>query len=105
MRSQRNRVQHLKHALRRKSPKTVNNVLTVLGVLLKKAVEWDVIDRMPCMVRLLRIPKTSASFHDFDDYERLVDAAGRLGRETCLLVLLGGDAGIAVRRDDGHCLG
>ena len=87
-------VQHLKHALRRKSPKTVNNVLTVLGVLLKKAVEWNVIDRMPCMIRLLRIPKTSASFHDFDDYERLVDAAGRLGRDTCLLVLLGGDAGL-----------
>ena len=87
-------VQHLKHALRRKSPKTVNNVLTVLGVLLKKAVEWDVIDRMPCMVRLLRIPKTSASFHDFEDYERLVDTAERLGRETYLLVLLGGDAGL-----------
>ena len=87
-------VQHLKHALRRKSPKTVNNVLTVLGVLLKKAVEWDVIDRMPCMVRRLRIPKTSASFHDFEDYERLVDTAERLGRETYLLVLLGGDAGL-----------
>ena len=25
-----------------------NNVLAVLSVLLKKAVEWDVIDRMPC---------------------------------------------------------
>ena len=87
-------VQRLKHALRLKSPKTVNNVLTVLGVLLKKAVEWDVIDRMPGTIRLLPIPKPSARFHDFDDYERLVDAAGRLDRNTYLLVLLGGDAGL-----------
>ena len=57
------------------APKTVNNVLTVLNTLLKRAVEWDVIDRMPCTIRLLPIPKPSASFHDFDDYERLVDAA------------------------------
>ena len=46
-------VQRLKHHLRDRAPKTVNNVLTVLNVLLKKAVEWDVIDRMPCTIRLL----------------------------------------------------
>lgn len=33
-------VQRLKHHLRDKAPKTVNNVLTVLNTLLKKAVEW-----------------------------------------------------------------
>ena len=60
---------------RSQAPKTVNNVLTVLSVLLKKAVEWDVIERMPCTIRLLPIPKPSASFHDFDEYERLVEAA------------------------------
>src|SRR5262245_25338988 len=36
-------VQRLKHRLRDRAPKTVNNVLTVLNVLLKKAAEWDVI--------------------------------------------------------------
>ena len=87
-------VQHLKHALRLKSPKTVNNVLTVLGVLLKKAVEWDVIDRMPGTIRLLPIPKTSARFHDFDDYEQLVDTARRSDLQTYLIVLLGGEAGL-----------
>ena len=87
-------VQRLKHALRLKSPKTVNNVLTVLGVLLKKAVEWDVIDRMPGTIRLLPIPKTSASFHDFDDYERLVATARRSDWQTYLIVLLGGEAGL-----------
>jgi hypothetical protein len=53
-------VQHLKRHLDGRSPKTVNNILVVLNVLLKKAVEWAVIDRMPCVIRLLRSPQPSA---------------------------------------------
>lgn len=87
-------VQRLKARLQARSTKTVNNVLTVLNVVLKKAVEWDVIDRVPCMVRLLPIPKPSASFHDFEVYERLVAAAERADANTLLCVLLGGDAGL-----------
>ena len=49
--------------------------LAVLSMLLKKAVEWDVIDRMPCTVKLLPVPKGSTAFYDFDEYERLVEAA------------------------------
>jgi hypothetical protein len=45
----------------------VNNVLTVLNVLLKKAVEWDVIYRMPCTIRVLSIAKPSMGFYDFDE--------------------------------------
>ena len=87
-------VQRLKHRLQTKAPKTVNNVLTVLNMLLKTAVEWDVIDRMPCTIRLLPTPKTSAGFHDFDEYERLVRRR-RLDRRTAyLIVLLGGEAGL-----------
>jgi len=77
-----------------KAPKTVNNALTVLSVLLKKAVEWNVIERMPCLVQLLPVPKSSAGFHDFEQYERLVDSARELSRQTELIVLLGGDAGL-----------
>ncbi len=86
-------VQQLKHHLRHRAPKTVNNVLTVLNVLLKKAVEWNVIDRMPCMIRLLPIPKPSAGFYDFGEYERLVTAANA-DRTAQLIVLLGGEAGL-----------
>ena len=50
-------VQALKRHLVHRKPKTVNNVLTVLNMLLKKAVEWDVIERMPCAVRLLPVSK------------------------------------------------
>src|SRR5262249_2089069 len=53
------RVQQLKATLAARAPKTVNNVLTVLNTMLKKAVEWGVIDRMPCAIRLLPIPPPS----------------------------------------------
>ena len=88
-------VQRLKHALRAKAVKTVNNILTVLNVLLKTAVEWEVIDQMPCTIRMLSVPKsTSAVFHDFDAYERLVEQASGVDAQTYVAVLLGGDAGL-----------
>ena len=40
------RVQSLERHLLDRAPKTVNNVLTTLNVMLKNANEWDVIDRM-----------------------------------------------------------
>ena len=87
-------VQRLKSALHAKAAKTVNNVLTVLNTLLKKAVEWDVIERMPCTIKLLSVIKAEATFHDFADYERLVEAARAVGWRTHLIVLFGGEAGL-----------
>src|SRR6185503_12904173 len=52
-------VQHLKSALEHRAAKTVNNVLTVLSVLLRTAVEWEVIARVPCAIRLLQTSKTA----------------------------------------------
>ena len=87
-------VQRLKSGLRDRAPKTVNNVLTVLNTLLKAAVEWKVIDRMPCAIRLLKVPKASMGFYDVEEYGRLREAAAGLSRTTSLIVLLGGDAGL-----------
>ena len=87
-------VQRLKSALRTKAPKTVNNVLTVLSTLLKTAVEWNLLERMPCTIRLVKVSKPSAAFHDFDTYERLVEAARATGPNAFLIVLLGGEAGL-----------
>ena len=87
-------VQRLKGTLRRNATKTVNNVLTVLSVLLKKAVEWEVIETMPCTIKVLPVVRREASFHDFEGYERLVEAARLKGWRTHLIVLLGGDAGL-----------
>jgi hypothetical protein len=87
-------VQRLKWTLRAKAPKTVNNVLTVLNTLLKKAVEWNVIQRVPCVIKLLPVVKAGATFHDFADYERLIEAARVIGWRTHLIVLFGGEAGL-----------
>ena len=87
-------VQQLKAGLAARAPKTVNNVLTVLNTMLKKAVEWGVIDRTPCTVRLLPVPPPSASFHDFEDFERLVEGAKKREQVAYLVVLLGGEAGL-----------
>lgn len=86
-------VQRLKSTLSERSPKTVNNILTVLSVVLKTAIEWQLIERMPCSIRLLKTPKGTASFHDFDAYERLVEAV-RTDPQARLVVLLGGEAGL-----------
>lgn len=87
-------VQRLKHRLRHKAAKTVNNVLTVLNTLLKKAVEWNVIERMPCTIRLLKTTPGSFDFYDFAEYESLVVAAAQVDPRAHLIVLLAGDAGL-----------
>jgi integrase len=87
-------VQRLKLALAHRAPKTVNNVLTVLSTLLKRAVEWGEVETMPCMIRLLPNPKKTMGFHDFAEYERLLIVAQKRGSDTYLMVLLGGDAGL-----------
>ena len=86
-------VQGLKVALSDRSPKTVNNVLTVLSVLLKTAVEWDLIGRVQCTIKLLATSKGAASFYDFDEYERVVEATRR-DAQAYLVALLGGEAGL-----------
>jgi integrase len=63
-------------------------------MLLKKAVEWDVIARMPCTVRLLPIAKPAMGFYDFDEYEQLETAAKVTGPNADLIMLLGGEAGL-----------
>lgn len=87
-------VQKLKSDLTGRAIKTVNNTLTTLNMMLKKAVEWGVIEQMPCAIRLMPVPNTSAFFHDFADYERLLTAAKELGWRAELIVLLGGEGGL-----------
>jgi hypothetical protein len=75
-------VQRLKLAMADRAPKTVNNVLTVLSTLLKKAVEWGELERLLCTIKLLPNPKKTMGFHDFDQYERLLTVARKRGRAT-----------------------
>jgi integrase len=87
-------IQRLKHRLLSKAPKTVNNILTVLNVMLKKAVEWNLLQRMPCTIKVLPIAKGSTRFYDFDDFEKLVASAKLFDPRAYLLVLLAGEAGL-----------
>jgi hypothetical protein len=47
---------------------------------LKQALEWGVLEKMPCSIRLVRVPRTDAAFHDFDDW---VDVDIDDGRSGC----------------------
>ena len=76
-------VQRLKHHLRSKAVRTVNNVLTVLNTMLKKAVEWQVIDQMACTVRLLKVTQGAIDFYDFDEYDSLVTMSASIARRRC----------------------
>src|SRR5262245_12623860 len=87
-------VQQLKVRLQGKSAKTVNNVLSVLNVLLKQAVDWGVLTRLPCSIRLVRVPKTDAAFHGFDAFERLLEAAQTIDPRSHGISLRGGEAGL-----------
>ena len=67
----------------------MNNVLTVLSVVLRTAVEWGIIGRIPCSIKPLKAPKSEASFHDFEEFEefeRLVEVAR--SEALALLVVL-----------------
>lgn len=87
-------VQRLKADLAHLSASSVNNILTVLGKLLRIATEWRVIDSMPCTVRLLPRRHAEAQFWDFPEYERLLDAARTISPTAHLIVALGGMAGL-----------
>jgi integrase len=77
-----------------RSPKTVNNVLSVLNTVLRKAVEWNVIEQMPCAIRLLPVPLLPAAFYDYNEFDRLIAAAQQRSHDAYLIVLLGGQAGL-----------
>ena len=87
-------VQQLKFTLRHRKPTTVNNVLSVLSMLLKKAVEWRVLDHPRCMVRLVKRHQGTARFYSFEEFEALVAAARRVSSLAELVVLIGGEAGL-----------
>ena len=87
-------VQRLKSTLCEKSPKTVNNVLATLSRMLTVAVEWGVIDALPCTVKQLKTPRPAVAFHDFEDFESLVTSTKVIDPNSYLITLLGGEAGL-----------
>lgn len=88
-------VQKLKSDLLHLSPKTVNNILVVLNTTLKFAVEVEVLPRLPCRAKLVKVEQdVEPKFYEPHEYEQLVTAAAALDPRIELFVLLGGDAGL-----------
>jgi integrase len=87
-------VQRLKGRLAGKAPKTVNNVMAILGVALTTAESWSIIERRSCTIKPVKVPKSDAKFYDFDAFERVVTAARADSEQALLVVLLGGEAGL-----------
>lgn len=86
-------VQAIKAAMAKLSPKSVNNALTCLSMMLKKAAEWGVIDD-GCKVKHLKVTHDEARFYDFLDYENVLEAAKKFDERLYVATLLGGDAGL-----------
>ncbi len=75
-------------------PRVLDSFALDWNATLKQALEWGVLEKMPCSIRLVRVPRTDAAFHDFDDYERLLKAAQTIDPRSYLIALLGGEAGL-----------
>lgn len=87
-------IQLLKNAVGHRKPKTVNQILSVLGTMLRVAVRWGVIREMPCRIELLKTSLGPHTFYDFDAFERLVEGSRQIDKFVHAVVLLGGDAGL-----------
>lgn len=87
-------VQRLKGQLADLKPKTVNNALSLLNGMLKTAQEWGVIRELPVRIRMLKLKVEEVPFYEPDQFERLVEMAGKIDRQVLATVLLGGDAGL-----------
>jgi integrase len=96
-------VQKFKGRICKRSPKTINNILSVLSRLLRSAVKWKVIEKMP-EIDLVKAPQKEMGFYDEIDFKRMVEAAKEIAehgtrlrrpdRRPLLAVLMGGDAGL-----------
>jgi integrase len=99
-------IQQLKAGLADRNRRTVNNVLTVLSNVLRVAVKWKLLTVMPCAIDFYKVQHLVAPFYEFEEYERLIEAAAKIDTRTLVAVLLGGDAGlrrgeiVALRRID-----
>lgn len=94
-------VQKLKLKLKSRRPKTINNILTVLSSLLKTAVEWRVIEKMPIRIQLVKVPEKKVSFYSRQEYTALVACAENIDPRIHIMVLLGGEAGLRLGESIG----
>jgi integrase len=84
----------LKKSLMKNAASTYNNAASALNMVLKAAARWKLVPHVPHRFMLLKRQKGRAKFYDFDEYEWLLEAAGKEDPRIQLVVLLGGSAGL-----------
>jgi integrase len=72
--------------------KTINNILAVLGKLLRYARDVGLVEKVPT-IKLLKLAPTKFDFLTFEDYDALTKAA-RVEPEWCMAIMVAGDAGL-----------
>lgn len=84
----------LKKSLIEYASATYNNVASVMNSVFKAALRWGEIRLIPHRFMLMKRQKPRPKFYDFEQYDRLVNAAEKIDPRVYLLTLLGGDAGL-----------
>ena len=89
------KVQEFKATIADRHAKTVSGILSVLSILLKTAVDWEVIGEMPCRIRRPKFSLPAVEFFEPEQFEALlVRAAQEVDERAHLVALLGGEAGL-----------
>lgn len=76
------------------SVSSYNTSASLMNKLLKVAKGEKRFSVEPFVFEVLELPKTQMSFYDYDEWERMIQAAADIGVEAECVILLGGDAGL-----------
>lgn len=79
---------------RKRSNKTINNILTTFNTMLNRAEAWELAPRGLPRAKLFRLAKPEIEFYTFEQFRRLEDAASAVGEDAVLVVELGARAGL-----------
>ena len=74
-------------------PRTINNIMAVLGKILRYAAEVEELEKVP-RFKFLKVPPQPYNFLDFEEYEMLVTSAMDKDHQLAVAVLLAGEAGL-----------
>ena len=77
------------------SRKSINNILAILSKPLRYAVDVELIMRAP-KVGLLKVERPEIQWWDFDEYQRILEAAKVEGSQWYAAVCLAGEAGLRI---------
>lgn len=79
---------------RKRSNKTINNILTTFNTMLNRAEDWELSPRGLPRAKLFKLAKPEIEFYTNREFDVLCEAASRVGIDAELAILLGARAGL-----------